>query len=84
MILPCATSETIAERQGEQMMEPEKTNDDAAANDATGSEVGDVESAGETTAADTISGPTETKPVGADTLVKVAAEPASSSDDEPA
>jgi hypothetical protein len=84
MILPRATSEAIVERRREQMLEPEKTNDDAAANDATENEVGDVESAGETTAADTISGPTETKPVGADTMVKVADEPDSSNDDEPA
>lgn len=33
-----------------------------------------VESAGETTAADTINGPAETAPVGADTLVKVEGE----------
>lgn len=30
-----------------------------------------VEEAGETTAADTVSGPADTKPVGADTLVEV-------------
>ena len=36
----------------------------------------EVEAAGETTAADTISGPPDTKPVGADTLVKVADSPA--------
>ena len=33
--------------------------------------VGDVEDAGETTAADTISGPVEEKPVGEDTEVEV-------------
>jgi hypothetical protein len=34
--------------------------------------VGDVETAGETTAAATVGGPSHTKPVGADTMVKVA------------
>jgi hypothetical protein len=34
--------------------------------------VGDVETAGETTAADTISGPADTRPVGADTTADVA------------
>ena len=38
-------------------------------------DVGDVEMAGETTAAATISGPAETKPVGADTMVKVSDAP---------
>jgi hypothetical protein len=38
-------------------------------------DVGDVETAGETTAAATISGPEETKPVGADTMVKVSDAP---------
>lgn len=36
---------------------------------------GDVEAAGETTAAAAISGPAESKPVGADTMVKVADTP---------
>lgn len=35
-----------------------------------GDEVGDVEMAGETTAADTISGPTDTRPVEPDTTVE--------------
>ncbi len=38
--------------------------------DVQAEEVGDVETAGETTAAATISGNTNEKPVGADTLVK--------------
>jgi hypothetical protein len=38
-------------------------------------DVGDVETAGETTAAATVSGPAETKPVGADTMVKVSDAP---------
>ena len=50
------------------MERPHKTESDAA-------EVGDVETAGETTAADTISGPPDTRPVGADTMVKVADTP---------
>lgn len=48
--------------------------DGDAARDA-GGRVGDVESAGETTAAAAIQGPTDTRPVGADTLVKVAEKP---------
>lgn len=36
--------------------------------------VGDVEAAGETTAAAAIEGPADTRPVGADTMVKVAGE----------
>ena len=39
-------------------------------------EVGDVEMAGETTAAAAITGPEHQKPVGADTMVKVADAPA--------
>lgn len=37
--------------------------------------VGDVEAAGETTAAATIGGKTDDRPVGADTLVKVEGDP---------
>lgn len=36
----------------------------------------EVESAGETTAADTVSGPPDTAPVGAETMVKVSDSPA--------
>ena len=54
------------------MKEPDKTNDDAVRSGSEETGVGDVETAGETTAAATISGPTDTKPVGADTMVKVA------------
>lgn len=36
------------------------------------SDVGDVETAGETTAIAAITGPTDTSPVGAETMVKVA------------
>lgn len=49
----------------------EKTHNDAAQDDSTDG-VGDVETAGETTAAAAIKGPTDTRPVGADTMVKVA------------
>jgi|GEM_PF-7029278 len=54
-------------------MESEKDKRDAsgAASTETGKAAGDVETAGETTAADMISGPAHAKPVGADTLVKV-------------
>ena len=44
-------------------------------------EVGDVELAGETTAAAAISGPEHHKPVGADTMVKVADADAPAKDD---
>ncbi|HEV2915608.1 MAG TPA: hypothetical protein VGX92_20175 [Pyrinomonadaceae bacterium] len=54
------------------MTEPERTETDAAPNESTQQGgVGDVESAGETTAAVAIKGPTDTRPVGADTLAKV-------------
>ena len=65
------------------MMDTDKTKDDAAQAEAESGGVGDVESAGETTAAVAISGPADTRPVGADTLVKVAgdsAPPASDND----
>jgi hypothetical protein len=44
-------------------------------------EVGDVETAGETTAAAAISGPDNPKPVGADTMVKVSDPPERAEDD---
>ena len=53
------------------MIEQERTADDAAQTDSTRDKVGDVETAGETTAAAMISGPPDTKPVGADTMAKV-------------
>jgi len=54
------------------MTMPDKTRDDTANVDSTVSDAGDVvETAGETTAASLISGPTDTRPVGADTLAKV-------------
>lgn len=57
------------------MVEPDGTDDEAAREDSTAGDVGDVEAAGETTAAVAISGPTDTRPVGADTLAKVAYKP---------
>lgn len=52
-----------------------ETKMDAAQADSTEGEVGDVETAGETTAAVAISGPPDDKPVGADTMLKVADAP---------
>jgi hypothetical protein len=52
-------------------------NDDDIRDDTKQHEAGDVvEEAGETTAADTITGPTNPKPVGADTMLKVSDESA--------
>ncbi|HEX8710057.1 MAG TPA: hypothetical protein VF723_17580 [Pyrinomonadaceae bacterium] len=56
------------------MREPEREQD-AAGQDCAASEVGDVETAGETTAADAISGPQDTTPVGHDTLAKLSSRP---------
>jgi hypothetical protein len=64
------------------MMETDKPDNDTACPDSTAGGVGDVETAGETVAADTISGPTDTSPVGADTLAKVDDKRESKSSDE--
>jgi hypothetical protein len=53
------------------MPDREKINNDAAQYDSPNGGVGDVETAGETTAAAAITGPTDTSPVGADTMIKV-------------
>ena len=53
------------------MIDSDKTEDVPALNNQTPGEVGDPEDAGETTAADTITGPVDTRPVGADTMLKV-------------
>ncbi len=54
------------------MREREEYHDDAARREAERGVAGDVESAGETVAADTIGGDTtDRRPVGADTLVRV-------------
>jgi hypothetical protein len=52
-------------------MDSVKVDDDEARDDSAQSEPGDVEDAGETTAASAITGPTDTRPVGADTMLKV-------------
>jgi hypothetical protein len=52
-------------------MKERETKDDAVQDDSVDGDVGDVETAGETTAAVAISGPEDTRPVGADTMVKV-------------
>jgi hypothetical protein len=59
-------------------MKEQEKNNDATQADSTEGGVGDVEMAGETTAAAAISGPVDDKPVGADTMIKVADAPKSS------
>ena len=54
------------------MKESDEMNDDTTPGDSAQADVGDVETAGETTAAAAINGPTDTSPVGADTMLKVA------------
>ena len=56
-------------------MKEQEQHNDASEGDSTEGEVGDVETAGETTAAAAISGPVDEKPVGADTMIKVADAP---------
>jgi hypothetical protein len=56
-------------------MDSVKSVEDTERDDQIKSEVGDLEDAGETTAADTITGPTDTKPVGTDTMLKVSGGP---------
>ena len=53
------------------MAETTKPESDTSRPDSRTGHIGDVETAGETVAADTISGPPDTRPVGADTLAKV-------------
>lgn len=53
------------------MAETKRTENDATQAEAESGGIGDVESAGETTAAAAIKGPADPRPVGADTLVKV-------------
>lgn len=53
------------------MRDSDQNSDDTLHEERAPSEVGDVEDAGETTAADTINGPSDTRPVGADTMLKV-------------
>ena len=58
------------------MREPEEAGEAEAQADTNESEADAVETAGETTAAATVSGPADARPVGADTMVDVAGEPA--------
>jgi hypothetical protein len=57
------------------MAHREAADNNEAQADSIAGEVGDVEAAGETTAADTVTGPLDARPVGADTRVKVADAP---------
>lgn len=65
------------------MKEADHVNDETAQNDSTTGGVGDVEAAGETTAAEMIGGAPDTRPVGVDTLanIKVSDKPKPTSDD---
>jgi hypothetical protein len=54
------------------MKESDEVNDSTTPDDSAKADVGDVETAGETAAAAAINGPTDTSPVGADTMLKVA------------
>jgi hypothetical protein len=49
----------------------DETNNDASQTDSTEGGVGDLETAGETTAAEMIGGAPDTRPVGEDTLANV-------------
>ena len=55
----------------------------AAQADSNGGEAGDVETAGETTAAEMIGGPPDTRPVGTDTMadVRISDEPEPADDE---
>ena len=57
-------------REEKQLTETNETHEEPTTSDR--GDVGDVETAGETTAADTISGPAETRPVGDGTTAPVA------------
>jgi hypothetical protein len=57
------------------MTQPNKNSDPQTRPAPTETAPGDPETAGETTAADTIHGPTDTTPVGADTTAKVTLTP---------
>ena len=53
------------------MVKPDDTDEAATQVDLTVGEVGDLETAGETTAAEIIGGPPDTRPVGVDTLAQI-------------
>jgi hypothetical protein len=58
-------------RKRAEMREPEDTRDESPAADANADAIGDVETAGETTAAAAIKGPVDDSPVGAETLANI-------------
>ena len=64
------------------MGETDQADDQTARAGAGRDTVGDVETAGETTAAAAVSGPADTRPVGADTLVKVEGEPGGGAEED--
>jgi hypothetical protein len=66
------------------MKETDGANDAATQDDADRGGVGDVEAAGETTAAEMIGGPPDTRPVGLDTIanVKISDTPKPAGDDK--
>ena len=66
------------------MTEVDGAGDETAQVDATKGDVGDVEAAGETTAAEMIGGAPDTRPVGVDTLanIKVSDTPKLTGDDK--
>jgi hypothetical protein len=74
----------VGEKEAKQMTEVNDANDAAARVDAAKGDVGDVEAAGETTAAEMIGGTPDTRPVGADTLanIKVSDTPQPAGDDK--
>ncbi len=53
------------------MREPEDTRDEAPTVEANAGDIGDVETAGETTAAAALKGPVDDRPVGAETLANI-------------
>jgi hypothetical protein len=53
------------------MVKPDDADEAATQVDLTVGEVGDLETAGETTAAEIIGGPPDTRPVGVDTLAQI-------------
>jgi hypothetical protein len=53
------------------MTETDRADDDATQTDSAKGDVGDVEAAGETTAAEMIGGAPDTRPVGVDTIANI-------------
>ena len=69
-MLPLAREARRSERY-KRMTEVDDAEDAAAQSDATKGDVGDVEAAGETTAAEMIGGAPDTRPVGVDTIANI-------------